>query len=130
MKTHRQSMTEAIASVLTTEQQGMFARTMERLDDRNAMRQARREVFLNSLELSDEQREQWDAMRSSHRSAMRIWQEQNPDATREEMDAFRDAMHASGRASLEKILTPEQLAKLDEHSPRRRHRGRERGRDR
>jgi hypothetical protein len=114
-KQHEEGTAAAIESVLDEEQAATFRGFRERRKDRGAMRQARREVFLQSLDLTEEQREHWESMRSSHRSAMRLWREQNPDASREEIEAFRNAMRESGRAALEKTLTDDQRQKLYEH---------------
>lgn len=133
-KQHEEGTAAAIESVLDEEQAATFRGFLDRRKDRGAMRQARREVFLNSLDLTDEQRAQWVSMRSSHRSAMRLWREQNPDASRDEIEAFRNAMRESGRAAMEKTLTDDQLQKLYEHQRSRGgagrgHRGRGQGSD-
>lgn len=75
----------------------------------------KRAQFIEELGLSAEQQEQFDALRSSHRAAMKTWREQNPDASKEDRMAFREELHKSGRAAMESFLTPEQLAKVDEH---------------
>ena len=78
----------------------------------------KRAQFIEELGLSAEQQEQFDALRASHQAAMKTWREQNPDASKEDRMAFRDELHTSGRAAMESFLSPEQLAKVDEHHAR------------
>jgi hypothetical protein len=115
MSSIREETAAAIESKLNDDQSDTFRRTMDRVYDREAMRRARQEVFINDLGLSAEQREELYRIRTSHHTVMRTWREQNPEATREEWRAFRDGLRRSGRAAMEQFLTPEQLEKMDEH---------------
>jgi hypothetical protein len=80
--------------------------------------------FWDQLGLTEEQREQMEAIRDSHRSAMLAWRDANPEATSAERRDFREQLHESGRKAMEDILTAEQLEEFDEHWREMRDRGR------
>ena len=85
--------------------------------------------LLKALELSEDQQAQFKALRQQHREAMKPQRE----AIREQVEAgtltreeAREQMRAameSHRAEVEKILTPEQLQKLEELRANRPKRG-------
>jgi len=136
-KSQREATHSAIEGVLNDEQKGTFAEMREEMGkdmhkgdmhkgdmhkskmgghgDNASGNGMNREAFIEELGLTDEQREQFDALRTSHKAAMKTWKEENPDASAEDSQAFRDETHKSGRDAMEGFLTSEQLAKVDEH---------------
>ena len=63
-----------------------------------------------ALELTDEQKEAFQAMRESHREEMQAQRETGERPTQEEMEAFRE----QHQAAVAEILTDEQFAQLEE----------------
>ncbi|NNE33859.1 MAG: hypothetical protein HKN13_01385, partial [Rhodothermales bacterium] len=71
------------------------------------------------LDLSDEQQESLKNFRESQQLKAATWLEANPEATREEHQAFRTEQKNARQAQLENVLTDEQQEKLKELEERR-----------
>jgi len=116
---HHDATHVQIEGILTDEQKVTFADMGKRMRGHSGHKGSghgmRQEAFMEELGLTDEQRKPFNDLQTSHRAAMKAWREQNPDPSPEDLKAFRDEMHKSGRATLEGFLTPEQLEKVDEH---------------
>ncbi|MGI9175691.1 MAG: T9SS type A sorting domain-containing protein [Rhodothermales bacterium] len=80
--------------------------------DRHGDSAQRAERYLNfldeKLDLSDAQEEQIQSVWDDQREAAQAWREANPDATREERQAYREEQRSEINAATEAILTPEQ----------------------
>ena len=76
-----------------------------------------RQQALASLGLTDEQRSQLDALREQGRAQIKALRESGQRPTREQIEQMRE----THRAQFESILTPDQLAKLQELRNTRRH---------
>lgn len=99
---------EAVQAVLTPEQREIYAKLRP-----EGMRRPGR-GNMEALNLTDEQREKLQQIREGHRQAMEAWRSAHPDATRDEIQAYRTELQEQGRAALQGVLTPEQLEKMDE----------------
>ncbi len=76
--------------------------------------------FAEELELTDAQRDELREIVESHRAEGSAWREANPDATREQRQAYHDGHFAHLKTKLGEVLTPEQLQKFEElHETRR-----------
>ena len=60
------------------------------------------------LDLSDAQEEQIRAVWTEQHETAKAWREANPDATREERQAYREEQRSETNAAIEALLTPEQ----------------------
>lgn len=84
----------------------------------------RLERLAEHLDLSDAQVEALRARFDALADAARAWREANPDASREARRAFAEEQRAAFRSAFADVLTPAQLAALDQLRPDgRRHRG-------
>ena len=99
-----------ILAVLLT--MGLFAQPPSQLSDKKAPPQMNLEELQKILDLTDEQMVAMKALREAHeqqRTEQREIRQENMEA----MKIERQQMQAEHHAALEKILTPEQLKKLD-----------------
>jgi Spy/CpxP family protein refolding chaperone len=108
MRDRWEAADEAVRAILTPEQKEIYAK--ERGNRGMGMQQGGQ---MEALNLTSEQREQLQQIREGHRQAMEDWKSAHPDATREEIQAYRTELHEQGRAALQGVLTPEQLEKMD-----------------
>ncbi|HUF07738.1 MAG TPA: Spy/CpxP family protein refolding chaperone [Rhodothermales bacterium] len=107
---------EAFREILTDEQRAKYDRMLA-----DSSRQGYRGrdghggpgMLLNQLDLTEEQQAKIDEFHENHRAAAKAWHDANPNATKEERRAFRDAHHAGMKAMLGTVLTEEQVVKLD-----------------
>lgn len=89
-----------------------------------------REKMMADLGLTDDQKEQLETLQTQHREQIKTLVEQrrqgdfDAETIRTQMKAMRESMHAS----LEQILTPEQLEKLEGNRPQMGEEGRRFGR--
>lgn len=140
--TRRSELAEAMKDVLTPEQQEKMkemapprrmgfdrGRGAEGGRRQGTMGRGSRDAWpiFQNLDLTDQQREQLEAMRQEHRAAVQAWMDANPDATREERREFTKSHREQRQAALDAVLTPEQVEELQsmrQERPRRGSRGR------
>ena len=107
---------EAFREILTDEQRAKLDRMLA-----DSSRQGFRSrdghggpgMMLHQLDLTEEQQAKIDEFHKNHRAAAKAWHDANPNATREERRAFRDAQQAGMKAMLGTVLTEGQMVKLD-----------------
>lgn len=113
----------AIGSVLTTEQQQTLEQKRTERGEMGRFRGGQRRAmqgrgrparFAEKLNLTDAQRAQLKALHTGQRDAVKAWMDANPNATREEKQAYRKEQAESHREALQNVLTPEQQQMLEE----------------
>lgn len=116
---------EVLESVLTSEQKQTLedAKSQRNRRDRGAMRQGRRgQHGMAVLDLTDAQKSQLQELKEAHRAEMKAWWEANPNATREEMQAYRKQQAEVQRTGVESVLTTEQKQMLEARKAERQNR--------
>lgn len=84
------------------------------------------ERIFDQLDLTEQQETHLREMRENHRAAAKAWHDANPNATRAERQAFREAHREGMKAQLRSVLTEEQIQKLESLRDEHRH-GNQRG---
>ena len=89
--------------------------------DRDPAQRAERHLnFLDeNLDLSGTQKEEIQAIWEEQREAMQAWREANPDATRDERQAYREEQRREMNAAIEGVLTSEQTEQYQNLKDRR-----------
>ena len=82
--------------------------------------------LVERLDLAEAQQAQLKEIRSTYREAAQAWPEANPEATREEKQAYRAEQRDAMKKALEAVLTPEQVAQLERLKAERGERSRKR----
>ena len=96
------------------QQQGGQGGPGQRGPGMGGQQQDQRPGGLASLDLSDEQQEAIAAIRESYKPQIEAILADRDNLTRAEIREQFDALHASIRADIEGVLTPEQIAQLEE----------------
>lgn len=119
-----QQLDEAIEAILTPEQreayvtlksgrQGQMKGRRAAFDGRRQGRDGRPgvrfEAMADQLNLTEQQQTQFRQIRDEQREKMRAWMQANPNATREERQAYLQQHFSEVDAAVEAILTPEQM---------------------
>lgn len=128
LRTQREEMDRAIIAALTPEQQEQYKalkaerpnrgdRNKDRVRNRQRGDRAERmgqgiERFAKELNLTDAQQEQIKQLYKEQHEAVRSWMESNPNASREDRQAYMAERMKEGTARLESILNEEQMEKL------------------
>ena len=108
MRDRWEAADEAVQAILTPEQKEIYAK--ERGNRGMGMRRGGQ---MEAFNLTSEQREQLQQIREEHRQAMEAWKSAHPNATPEEIQAYRTELQEQGRAALQGVLTPVQLERMD-----------------
>ncbi len=111
---------ESFRGILTSDQNEKLDRMLAPRGPRfGADRGEKMKRIFDQLDLTEAQKTQLQTMRDNHRAAARAWHDANPNATRAERRAFRDAHREGMKAQLRTVLTDEQMQELeslrDEH---------------
>ena len=128
----RQTLDAEVQALLTPEQAETFATPkgeqrgyrkglrhgarMERTRDRGSRSGLR--SGLRGLDLTDAQQTQLRELRDHQRTEAQAWRDANPDATTEQRRAFQERLRDASQDELKRILTDEQLEKLEQRRER------------
>ena len=126
MTAHREELTAKLSEVLTPEQLESFEQAFQLrgtvpdprmrrpAGGRGAVRGMGYSRMLDRLDLNESQVDQLRALRQEHRAEALAWRSDNPDATPEQIRAFRRSHWQEMRADLESVLTDDQLNEYQE----------------
>ncbi len=124
----------ALRNILTSEQQTKLDNLQARAEARRAergergqrgdrrMRGERGPRGDAALNLSDDQKEALKSLREEQRTAFQDWRDANPNATREDAQAWRASQREVTKTQLEDILSTEQLQQIEANQGMRKQR--------